>query len=163
MFVDLYLCTLNPSYVGLVKVQEPNLVITVAAYVLALDILLIQNDEKILRDGPLTRYAKLPVAHAPGMPGTFSPPQRVAIPICITARASRTCRDACRDSLLAVSFEVNGGENDPGIPGACAIHNLAYLVRGSYRGTSRIKSWTSGRYEWNLRYVIFNRNIVIDG
>ena len=24
--------------------------------------------------GPLTRYAKMPVAHAPGMPGTFSPP-----------------------------------------------------------------------------------------
>ena len=26
-----------------------------------------------LFDGPLTRYAKLRVAHAPGMPGTFSP------------------------------------------------------------------------------------------
>ena len=25
-------------------------------------------------NGPLTRYAKLRVAHAPGMPGTFSPP-----------------------------------------------------------------------------------------
>ena len=24
-------------------------------------------------DGPLTRYIKLRVAHAPGMPGTFSP------------------------------------------------------------------------------------------
>ena len=24
--------------------------------------------------GPLTRYVKLRVAHAPGMPGTFSPP-----------------------------------------------------------------------------------------
>ena len=27
--------------------------------------------------GPLTRYVKLRVAHAPGMPGTFSPPPRV--------------------------------------------------------------------------------------
>ena len=26
------------------------------------------------RHGPATKYAKLPVAHAPGMPGTFSPP-----------------------------------------------------------------------------------------
>ena len=26
------------------------------------------------RDGPLTRYVKLRVAHAPGIPGTFSPP-----------------------------------------------------------------------------------------
>ena len=25
-------------------------------------------------NGPLTRYEKLRVAHAPGMPGTFSPP-----------------------------------------------------------------------------------------
>ena len=28
--------------------------------------------------GPLTRYVKLRVAHAPGMPGTFSPPPRVS-------------------------------------------------------------------------------------
>ena len=31
----------------------------------------------------------------------------LAIPTCITARASRTCRDACRDRWLAVSFEVS--------------------------------------------------------
>ena len=30
--------------------------------------------------GPLTRYVKLQVAHAPGMPGTFSPPPRVSDP-----------------------------------------------------------------------------------
>ena len=30
--------------------------------------------------GPLTNYAKLRVAHAPGMPGTFSPPPRVSSP-----------------------------------------------------------------------------------
>ena len=28
--------------------------------------------------GPLARYVKLPVAHAPRMPGTFSPPPRVS-------------------------------------------------------------------------------------
>ena len=27
-----------------------------------------------IQNGPLTRYVKLRVAHAPGMPGTFSPP-----------------------------------------------------------------------------------------
>ena len=32
------------------------------------------------RHGPLTRYAKLRVAHAPGMPGTFSPPPLVSDP-----------------------------------------------------------------------------------
>ena len=30
--------------------------------------------------GPLVRYVKLQVAHAPGMPGTFSPPPRVRDP-----------------------------------------------------------------------------------
>ena len=31
---------------------------------------------------------------------------------------------------LAVSFEVSGGENIPGIPGQCATRNCTYLVRG---------------------------------
>ena len=30
--------------------------------------------------GPLTRYVKLPVTHAPGMTGTFSPPERLSDP-----------------------------------------------------------------------------------
>ena len=57
---------------------------------------------------PLTRYVKLRVAYAPGMPGTFSPAaefkgnRELAIPACITARASSTCRDACRDCLPLV-------------------------------------------------------------
>ena len=44
-------------------------------------------------NGPLTRYLKLQVAHAPGMPGTFPPAadfkqnRKLAIPTCITARA----------------------------------------------------------------------------
>ena len=60
-------------------------------------------------NGPLTRYVKLQVVHAPGMPGTFSPAadfkenRLLAIPACITARAWRTCRDACRDRLHAVT------------------------------------------------------------
>ena len=29
--------------------------------------------QKVMGHGPLTRYVKLQVAHAPGMPGTFSP------------------------------------------------------------------------------------------
>ena len=32
------------------------------------------------RHGPLARYVKLRFAHAPGMPGTFSPPPRVSNP-----------------------------------------------------------------------------------
>ena len=57
----------------------------------------------ILSHGPLARYVKLRFAHARGMPGTFPPAadfegnRGLAIPTCITARAWRTCRDACRD------------------------------------------------------------------
>ena len=31
----------------------------------------------------------------------------------------------------SVSFEIGGGENVPGIPGACATRYFTYLVRGS--------------------------------
>ena len=60
--------------------------------------------------GPLnTRYVKWQVAHAPGMSRTFSPAaefkgnRELAIPTCITARASSPCRDVCRDCLPAVA------------------------------------------------------------
>ena len=62
----------------------------------------------------------------------FSCHRGIAIPTCTTARASRTCRDACRDRSLAGSFEVSGGENVPGIPGACATRNFTYLIRGPW-------------------------------
>ena len=67
--------------------------------------------------GPLIRYVKLWVAHAPGMSGTFSPAADfqgncwIAIPACITASASCTCRDACRDRLPAVA-----GKTIPAFP-----------------------------------------------
>ena len=57
----------------------------------------------------------------------------LAIPTCITSRAERMCRDACRDRWQAVSFEVGSGENVPGIPGACATRNFTYLVRGPWK------------------------------
>ena len=70
-------------------------------------------------NGPLTRYVKLRVAHAPGMPETFYPAadfkgngnRLPAIPACITARAWRTCRDACRDRLPSVA-----GKTFPAFP-----------------------------------------------
>ena len=60
----------------------------------------------------------------------------LANPTCITVRAWRTGGDACRDRQLAVSFEVGGGENVPGIPGAYTTRNFAYLVRGPLTSTS---------------------------
>ena len=76
----------------------------------------------------------------------------LAVPPCITARASRTCLDACRDRLLAVSFEVGGGENVPGIPRACAIRHFTCLVRGPLAGSiyCRPYCYSDGVYPSNI-------------
>ena len=55
----------------------------------------------------------------------FSRNHGLAIPTCITVRAWHTCRDACRDRYLVVSFEVSGEENVPGIP----VHAQPAIVR----------------------------------
>ena len=90
----------------------------------------------------------------------FLRPRGQAIPTWITARAWRTCRDACRGCYLAVSVEVGGGQNVPGIPGACATRNITYLARGPWQpmGTitiasgwfmyrSRLNRWTAVNFE----------------
>ena len=80
------------------------------------------------RHWPLTRYVKLQVAHAPGMPGKFFPAavfkgnRKSAIRACITARAWRTCRDACRDRLPSVT-----GKTFPAFP---AHAHLQFCVSG---------------------------------
>ena len=64
------------------------------------------------------------------MPGTFFRHRGLTIPTCMTTRAWRTCRGACRDRVHAVSFGVGGVANVPGIFGACATRNFLYLIRG---------------------------------
>ena len=49
----------------------------------------------------------------------------LVIPTCITARAWRTCRDACGDRQITPNSRW--WENVPGIPGACATHNIHYF------------------------------------
>ena len=61
------------------------------------------------KHGPLARYVKLRVRMRRECRERFPRHRRWAIPTCITARASRTCRDACRDRQLSVSFEIGGG------------------------------------------------------
>ena len=52
--------------------------------------------EAISIHGPLTRYAKLRLAHTSGMPGTFSPPPTSKETVSYLSRhASRNVRDAC--------------------------------------------------------------------
>ena len=105
--------------------------------------------------GPLARYVKVRVAHVPGMPGTFPRQRGFAIPTCITTRAWRPCRVACRDRWLAVSYEVGGGENVLGILSVCATHNFTYLPRGPCGWSSNsgiythanIISWSLGHQE----------------
>ena len=52
-------------------------------------------------NGPLVRYVRLRVAHAPGMPGTFFPPTDF----------KGNCRVVCRDRLPAVA-----GKTFPAFP-----------------------------------------------
>ena len=68
--------------------------------------------------------------------------ERVPIPTCITARAWRTCRDVCRDRYLTVSFEVGGGENVPGIPGA-TWRNFTYLIGDPCESNASLSWWLS--------------------
>ena len=80
----------------------------------------------------LIRYVKLRFVQSPGMPGTFSPLPLVNDPNMHHDRCITHVPRCIRDSYLAVSFEVVGGENVPGIPGACATRNFTYLVRGPW-------------------------------
>ena len=59
-----------------------------------------QFTRSLSHHGPLAKYVKLRVADAPGMPEGFPRHRGLAIPTCITARASRMCRDACRDCYM---------------------------------------------------------------
>ena len=67
----------------------------------------------------LARYVKVLVAHAPGMPGTFSPPMTWKETANWRSRhASRTSGSG--EIVLGIS----------GIPCVCATCNFTYLVRG---------------------------------
>ena len=80
--------------------------------------------------GPLTRYVKLRVVHAPGMPGIFSPPPTSKEIASDLGMHHGTCVTHVPWSM-SESLTRGGGENVPGIPGACAIRNFTYLTRGS--------------------------------
>ena len=83
--------------------------------------------------GPLTRYAKSRVAHAPGMPGTFSKPPRVSDPDMHHGTCVKHVPCCMPESLTSAFLWFRWRENVPGIPCACATRNLAYLVRGPWR------------------------------
>ena len=84
--------------------------------------------------GPLARYVKLRVAHAPGMPGTVCPPPRVSNP------------DMHHGTCVMHA----------GIPGACATRNFAYLVRCPLQSITYINEAEIAqhrKYAHGLRFV----------
>ena len=81
---------------------------------------------------PLTRYVKLRIAHAPGMPGTF-PRHRLQKKALVSDLGMH--HGTCVTHVpwcMSGSLTRGGGENVPGIPGACATRNFTYLVRGPW-------------------------------
>ena len=80
----------------------------------------------IQRHGPFIRYNKLQVAHAPGMSATY--PMHGGQP----SRHASTHVPWCMPGSLTSGFLWSRWRgNVPGIPGACATHNLTYLVIGT--------------------------------
>ena len=73
---------------------------------------------------------KIASAHAPGIPQTFSPSPQVSDPDMYHGTCVTHVPWCMPGSLTSVSFEIGGGGNVPGIPGACATCNFTYLVRG---------------------------------
>ena len=78
-------------------------------------------------NGPLVRYVKLRVAHALGMPETFSQPSRISDPDMHQGTCVTHVPWCMPGSLISY---VGGEENIPSIPDTCATHNFGYLVRG---------------------------------
>ena len=92
--------------------------------------------------GPLARYVKLRVTHAPGMPGTFSPPLRVSDPdmhhgTCVT-HVPWYMPGSLTNGFLWSRWQ---GGNVPGIPGACATRNFTYLARGPWKRSPYYRSF----------------------
>ena len=70
------------------------------------------------------------VVHAPGMPGTFSPPPRVSYPDMHHGTCVVHVPWCIPGSLTSGFLWIGGGENVRDIPGTCATSNYTYLVRG---------------------------------
>ena len=93
---------------------------------------------------PQTRYVKLRVTHAPGMPRTFSPPP-ISEETAIVSDPGMHCGTYVTHVpwRMSVSLTCGGGENIPGIPGACATHNFTNLIRGPLMKPSTFQEFNS--------------------
>ena len=77
--------------------------------------------------GPLVRYVKLRLAHAPGMSGTFPRHRLQTKPL---LRDPGMHHDTCVTHVpwcMSGSLTRGGEENVPSVPGACATRIFTYL------------------------------------
>ena len=79
---------------------------------------------------PLAKYVKLRVADAPRMPGTFPHHRLQRKPLVNDPGMHRGTCVTHVPWCMPGSLIHGGGENVPGIPGACATRNFTYLARG---------------------------------
>ena len=80
--------------------------------------------------GPLTRYVKLRVAHAPGMLGTFSGHRLRRKPLVSDPGMHHGTCVTYVPWCLSGSLTRGGRENVSSNPDACATRSFTYLVRG---------------------------------
>ena len=98
------------------------------------------------------------VAHAPGMPGTFSPPPRVSDPDMHHGTCVTHVPWCIPGSLTSDYRWSRWRENVPGIPGACTTWNFTYLARGPWPLTS----WPSGSAVVQFRqYYCVSENLTM--
>ena len=93
----------------------------------------------LLCHGPLTRCAKLRVAHALGMSGRF-PRHRLQRKLLVSDIGMH--HSMCVTHVpwrMSESLNRNGGENVPDIPGARATRNFTYPTRGSWRSHNLVR------------------------
>ena len=97
---------------------------------------------------------KIAFAHAPGMPGTFSPPPTSKETASQRSRhASRHVRHTCAlMRCMSKSLSRGVGENVPGIPGACSTRNFTYLARGS-SSRAILTSWQANIFHITGSFV----------
>ena len=114
----------------------------------------------------LARCVKLQVAHAPGMPWTFSPPLTSKKTASSRSRHVSTCVTHV-SRCMSGSLTRGGRENVPGIPGACATRNFTHLASGPWNDGVLLKhslhcnGTTQGYVEHNEHFVdqvIISRN-----
>ena len=98
--------------------------------------------------GPLIRYAKLRVAHAPGMSETFSPSARVRDPD-MHRGTCMTHVPWCLPGSLTSGFLWSRWRGKvPGIPGAFVTRNFTYMLRGPWKGPSKSSLGPGKKFTW---------------